>query len=360
MSSKSFRLFLFVIFLLVPAPVNIFAWGGEGHEITVRIAANFLTPAARAGVIELLKVDAANNAEYYREKCSNVFALTKKNALTNAEENTLLSDGLACIASWADPPVKDQRNYTSNWHFVDIPVAFATSANPARFTYDPARDCITDPARGDCAVQALFRLQPVLGNPKIPGQEKHKFGEEPTSRADALKFFVHIVGDIHQPLHCVTDKPSKAAVGNPKDLGDLGGNTKLATWFGNATTPYGPMNLHSVWDTGFIGHTMQTRNLTEMQYTQKLIDGIDKTKLAQMQSGDYLAWIAESYNFAVNNAYGKLPKLDPACEMTVKGKKVMGCFRLSDDYYNANNSIVEQQLRSGGVRLAGLLNSILK
>ena len=320
MSSKVFgSYFLFAVFLISALSSNAFAWGNEGHHITVRIAANYLDPLARIEVIKLLREDAKNNEPYYRQNCPKVFALTERKMLSASEADALLSDGLACVASWADPPVKRQRNYTSNWHFVDIPVIFAASP-PTRFTYDAARDCRTDARSGDCAIQALERFQPVLANYKNSAVEDHEFGEELTVRAEAMKFFVHIIGDIHQPLHCVTDKKDKAAVSNPKDVGDMGGNLKYATWFGEANTPYGAMNLHSIWDGGFIERTMQNNNWTEIQYAQKLIDGIDaeKSKMAAMQKGDYLSWTAESYDLAIESGYGKLPKIDPACRINYK------------------------------------------
>jgi hypothetical protein len=365
-----FRLFFFA-FLIVSLSGSAFAWGGEGHHITVRIAASFLSPAARDEVIKLLKVDAVNNESYYKQNCQNVLTLTKKSALSTAEKTTLLSDGLACVASWADPPVKRERPYTSNWHFVDIPIVMATSANPTLFTYDSARDCRADSRSGDCALQALERFQPILANFKNPAVKGHEFGEELTTRAEALKYFIHIMGDIHQPMHCATDKKSKAAVNDPKDVGDMGGNLVFVTWFGVATTFFGANELHAVWDEDFIGRTMQNKKFTEPQYAQFLVKNIsqDNLKSLQNQPADFLSWASESYKLSVTNAYGKLPKLDATCKVMKKeneplldrnGKQVMGCYRLSEDYYNTNNPIVEQRLQAGGVRLAGLLNSMFK
>jgi S1/P1 Nuclease len=350
--------------LIAMLPGNAHAWGLEGHRITARIAAMYVNPVARAEIIKLLRTDIRNNAGYYRENCSNVLGLGKKRTLTKKEEEAFLVEGMACIAPWPDPPVKSQRNYTSNWHFVDIPVVMNNpggSDHPLRFKYDPSRDCIMDAERGDCAAQALERLRAVLGNPKIPSQKGHEYGEEMTARAEALKFFVHIVGDIHQPLHCVTDKKDEQAVSNPKDLGDMGGNLKIATWFGEPKTPYGLMNIHSIWDGGIITHTMKVENLTETQYYQNLLKAIPargSRELAEMQKGDFYIWFEETYDLAVRQAYGKLPRLDPNCGATKDGK-LTGCYQLADDYYNANKGFVDQQLMMGGVRLGRLLNDIL-
>ena len=347
----------FVAFFTVLPLVNVLAWGDEGHRITVRIAARHLDSQARAEVGRLILADVRNNGFYYQQSCPNVFAISKKpaNEWTDADKNTFVYDGLACIASWADPPVKNQRNYTSNWHFVDIPVVRATSQSPLRYSYDAARDCPTDEKRGDCAVQALRRLEFVLGNPKKQG---HVYGEELTTRADAFKFFIHIVGDIHQPLHCVTHKKNEQAVADLTDTGDLGGNFTLVSWFGDTDTPYGFMNLHSVWDSSIIERAIQSETQKETGYTNRLISNSQSLNLAQIQAGDTSDWIAKSYDLAVTNAYGKLPVFDGACQMKFENQTKTGCHKLSENYYSVNKSKIEEQLIYGGVRLAKKLNSL--
>ena len=346
---------------LLPAPA--LAWGDEGHRITARIAARFLTPAAAREVSTLLRNDARNNPAYFQKQCPAVLALSRKSQLTNTEAATFLVEGMACVAPWPDPPVKDQRPYTANWHFVDIPVIMKSAGGPRRFTYDPGRDCVMDFRRGDCAIQALGRLWAVLGNAKVPNQKGHEWGEELTSRSEALKFFVHIVGDVHQPLHNVTDKADEKAAADPKNMGDIGGNRKYATWFGDATTPYGLMNLHSVWDSGIIDRTLQVNKLTEDGYYKKLFQEINAAggaALAKMQAGDMFAWTADTYDTAVQSAYGKLPPLSPDCgAKDEKTGEMSGCYKLADEYYSANKGVVDSQLKLGGVRLAKLLNDAL-
>ena len=105
-----------------------------------------------------------------------------------------------------------------------------------------------DDARGDCAILAVRRFRPVLANPK----------EHSIARAEALKFIVHIIGDLHQPLHCVTDKRD---FNNLNDLGDIGGNQKIVqfnvpAWDNDRHKDVNPRwseqwNLHSVWDEAF-------------------------------------------------------------------------------------------------------------
>jgi len=131
---------------------------------------------------------------------------------------------LASVASWADD-VRDARPETSNWHFVDIPLAAPK--------YDAARDCKNDPKYGFCIVAELDRLRHELrcatGNDQV----------------EALKFAVHFVGDIHQPLHTV--------------LEDKGGNDiavdLLMRGFtcGRTCEPSEiATNFHAAWDFGLI------------------------------------------------------------------------------------------------------------
>ncbi|HJW39898.1 MAG TPA: S1/P1 nuclease, partial [Rhizomicrobium sp.] len=163
-----------------------FAWGPEGHSIVAEIAQRRLSPAAAASV------------------------------------ETILGKGhsLASVASWADDQ-RAARPDTYNWHFVDIPLADGT--------YDPATECKPDP-KGDCAIAALDRLKQQL-----------RCGDA-AARLDALRFAVHLVGDIHQPLHTIAEQ--------------RGGNDipvkvtfKGATCTGNCDLD---TNFHAVWDTFLI------------------------------------------------------------------------------------------------------------
>jgi hypothetical protein len=111
-----------------------------------------------------------------------------------------LADKLACIAPWPDPPLKDARQYTANWHFVDIPVNASDPDHPVPDNYDQARDCRMDDNRGDCAILALRRLRQILGDIKPltnrDGDDLRPYLESAGARTEALRFIVHIVGDL--------------------------------------------------------------------------------------------------------------------------------------------------------------------
>ena len=336
---------VFCALVILVIPLNGLAWGDIGHRVVARIAARRLSPQVRASVVELLKADIKLNQGYYSSTCPDVLALGNNAVLNEAQTATFTELGLACIASWADPPLKDERLYTSNWHFVDVPVNLNGPHGPVLSTFLTSRDCLMNDERGDCAFLALKRLRPVLAN------ETELAG----SRAEALKFIVHIIGDLHQPLHCITDKKN---FNNASDLGDIGGNRKsvqfnVTAWDGNAHRDINPRwtkhwNLHSVWDEGLIDAYLKIQNLTEDSYVAQLTQPLATMKpadLAQLQGGDSVAWMKESYKLAVDRAY-KLPSFDSG----------YGGYILQPAYYESNHGVVEQQLLKAGLRLAEFLD----
>ena len=164
---------LAVAFVLISCwlgSATVQAWGPEGHRIIGRIAEAHLTPQAQAGVKDLL------------------------NPLNSTSQLSRLSDDqISCWADWI------RHNWTNSvpWHFVDIPY------NAAQ--YDPIRDCAN---HNGCVVEAIHTFSKVLA-------DKHAKREQ---RLEALKFVVHFVGDIHQPLHCAERN------------GDKGGNFRMVTF----------------------------------------------------------------------------------------------------------------------------------
>ena len=144
-----------VLVLLAGTAGPALAWGYEGHRIVAEIAEQYLEPLTVRQVRELLALE---------------------NATTLAE-----------VSTWADE-IRPRRPETAPWHFVDIPVHPAPGTSAA---YDAARDC----PRGDCVVAAIERFAAVLRDKDAA----------PRRRLEALKWVVHFVADIHQPLHCADD-----------------------------------------------------------------------------------------------------------------------------------------------------------
>jgi hypothetical protein len=113
------------------------------------------------------------------------------------------------VGSWADDYRHDHPE-TGPWHYIDIPLADSKM--------DLAREC----ANGDCVIAKTEEFLAVLKGP----------GADSAKRAEALKFVIHFIGDMHQPLH-------------DEDDGDKGGNARHVIFDGR------PDNLHWIWDTGY-------------------------------------------------------------------------------------------------------------
>ncbi len=214
---------LVAIAMLMNMAGQAFAWDDEGHRVAAEIAEHYLEPATARQVRELLAIE---------------------NATT-----------LADVSTWADQ-IRPQRAYTAPWHFVGIPV-HPPSGTP--MAYDAARDC----PRGDCVVAAIERFAGVLRDKSAP----------PRDRLEALKFVVHFVADVHQPLHCADDN-------------DSNGNDTRVIFLGQH------MTLHAVWDGGILA-AVQIGN--ERTYALKLTQSISAENLAQWRGGSSADWATESY-----------------------------------------------------------------
>src|SRR5262249_25132083 len=142
---------------------------------------------------------------------------------------------LASLSSWADE-VQVLRPATRNWHFVNIPFDAAG--------YDAVRDCSERPG-GDCIVRAIDRARQTLADRSKPQHE----------RAEALMFLVHLIADLHQPMHAV-------------DRHDAGGTQLQVKFLGQA------MSLHNVWDFAMIDH----RTFYWGEYVRALEQGLPQGK----------------------------------------------------------------------------------
>jgi hypothetical protein len=249
------------------------AWGYEGHYVIAEIADKYLGPSASRQVHALLAID---------------------NASTLAE-----------VSTWADE-IRSQRPDTASWHFVNIPIDPPAGTMAS---YDPGRDC----ARGNCIVEKLREFAAELGDDTLP----------PRRRLEALKFIVHFVADIHQPLHC-------------SDHHDRGGNTVQVEFMGY------PTNLHAVWDTALIVNSGFT---DERSYAMDLAHHVTPEQVSEWSSIDIENWANESYHIARDVIYPDLPHR---------------AGQLDNDYERFALPIVSQQLAKAGIRLAALLTMVLK
>jgi hypothetical protein len=267
--------FLFIVHLTV-FQASVRAWGTTGHRIVARLAQRQLSPHARQEVRQLLRQ----------------------------------GETLESVSTWADV-IRNSRPETKRWHYVDILLEHDT--------YDPARDCKRTPF-GDCIINALDEARGILADPARLETFKLVLAnpqESRQARYEALKFLVHFIGDLHQPLHCA-------------DNHDQGGNGLKVTFFGAAT------NLHKVWDSDIIARA-------GFNQTVNRAAALPRTHETVTLAGDSFAdWALEAHRLAVEHAYKNIP--------TNK--------RLGQSYYQSNRPVVDAQLQKAGLRLARVLNEI--
>ncbi|HSU67790.1 MAG TPA: S1/P1 nuclease [Tepidisphaeraceae bacterium] len=273
------------IVLFAAIPLRAWAWGNEGHEIVGRIATARLTDKAAAEVRAL--IGSAN-----------------------------LGDDDIC--NWADA-IKLERGETKPWHYVDIPVD--KDNHPTKF--DPARDCKDE----QCVIGQINHFVSVLKDPKAARSD----------RIDALKFVVHFVGDIHQPLHCA-DRPYGS---QPHDRG---GNSVHVIIAGSKQ----PWNLHSIWDFYLVQSLLGQTSVAD--YSAALTSKITAAQSAEwLASKDPVSWANESNEIAAKVVYNNIPS-QPASPRPIA---------LDEAYFATAKPVVEQQLTKAGVRLAQVLNDAL-
>lgn len=244
------------------------AWGAQGHRLVARIAERELTPQAHAEVDRLLA----------------------------GEPNPSLPG----IAAWADALRRsdpDLGKRSARWHYVNL------GEHGCR--YLPARDC----PGGDCVVQALATQSAILADHDQPLP----------ARRQALKFVVHLAGDIHQPMHAGYAR-------------DKGGNDFQLQFDGAGS------NLHALWDGGML----RDRHLGDDAYLQRLL------ALPAPHAGPGPALPPAGAAWA-----------QAACRIATAPGAYPPRHVLSGDYLATWRPVAETQLRLAGDRLAAILNAAL-
>jgi hypothetical protein len=262
---SGFQLALALVLLLIPSSLH--AWAREGHEIIAILAEQRLHPDVRDAVVALL------------------------------EGTTLVK-----AASWAD---KVLTHETAPWHYVKIDLT--------ETEYDAARVCPQD----QCVIGQIERFRHLLATGDGDMRKRQK----------ALKYLIHLVGDLHQPLHAGQND-------------DHRGYDVQVEFIGETIDPYSqtPWNLHAVWDRGIL----EVRDRDAHHYAERLNAWLHAQPEGAFQDGSVVDWAMESHRIAKDHVY----------VLPVDRK-------LGEEYYRASVPVVDQQLAKAGVRLAKLLNDAL-
>jgi len=291
--------------LLLLAPGQTWCWGDEGHKTVARIAAAHLTESARLVIEEILKQDST-------------FAAPA--GITDSA-----AEAMARAAIWPDH-MPGGKGATAPWHYIDIGL-FEGPSHMAERCPD-----------GNCIVAKMTQYLVKL--------KQHKAdGSWPESKE--LAFLLHFAGDIHQPLHCVSDA-------------DAGGNCVNVTGFD-------PMrNLHAVWDLTLVDKLVA-------QDGPGMIAGMETRFQGKVRHWERYGSIdniaADSFRVAKTQVYGKarprLPVIATFIDVQPRNCSAEAPASLREvmvdgprSYGAESINIVREQLYKGGVRLAAMLNAI--
>ena len=245
----------------------LLSWGVTGHRTIGKIAAGHLTSQATAAVHELIG-------------------------------DTTLAE----ISTWPDE-VRSQPAYrnTASWHYINLPPGLSKADFETKVKGMTQENVFT----------ALQQQEQLLGSA----------GSTRAQKVEALKYIVHFVGDLHQPMHVSREE-------------DKGGNTIQLNYDGNGT------NLHALWDSKLIDHQGLSYEQMAEQY-----DHATATQIKQWQNDPLIQWLWESYQ-ASSTLYAEVDAMNTRA--------------IDDSYYQAHIAIVQDRIEKAGIRLAGVLNTIFQ
>jgi hypothetical protein len=266
------------------------AWGDLGHKVTALVAYRHMTPKARLAL----------------------------DAMLAGDRDTLTPPDFASRSTWADK-YRNTHRETAAWHFVDIEIDHpdlkgACVDFPALGQTQPASQ---GPAQ-DCVVNKIDEFAAELKNPATP----------PAERLLALKFLIHFIGDLHQPLHAA-------------DHADRGGNC-----IGLVPPKALAGNLHAYWDVAVV----EALGPSAEQIADALDVRLTAGQMKDWAGGTPSSWAMESFEVGRRDAYA-LPSR-PTCQSP-------GSIALSAAYQAQAQSDAATQLLKAAARMAKLLNDAL-
>jgi hypothetical protein len=259
-----------------------FAWWGTGHMVVANIAYQRLNATAKAEVDRLLTIDAL------------------------PESKTFVTASV-----WADDLKSMGVHAHDEWHYLDIP-------------FSPDNSPLPSVERSGNVEWAIGQCVQTLKSAKAPDGEK----------ARALKFLIHFVGDVHQPLHC-TARVTKAFPN-----GDRGGND-FAVKAGRLK------NLHSYWDSAAglfedVKRPMDSEGEKTINgYSDRATKDNPPSSFQNLTETSYRKWVEEGSALAQSQVYATTEGAEPTDDYKTKAQKT--CFR---------------QIALAGYRLADLINAI--
>ena len=315
---KRFGVYLSFLYglILLFWPSTAHAWGCKGHQTVALIAERHLTPETQQWVQKLLSENPID---------------PKLNRYCGGANRDAMADG----STWADDVRGERKN--GPWHYIDIPRG---SQHGPLEPYCGQAGCVT---------KAIGEQLAIL-------KDKNA---DATKRAEALRYIIHFVGDLHQPLHTITNADEG---GNCVPLKYLRRNPR------EHNHSYSP-NLHSVWDSAIPERDAEGADPAEYAET---LDALYAADIEGWQKAGIHVddWVWEGYDFAENVVYGNLtPKIGIEPNVAVHsctddnniGQRLLHQnIAAGEAYQEKAATVAEKRIVEGGVRLAMILNDAVK
>jgi nuclease S1 len=322
MTTRLFAAIATTLLLFFVLPSDVRAWGCRGHQTIAFLAEKHLTPEARE---VFQKVLAENPIDpKLKRYCGSAVA----------------GNAFADASTWADDVRSERKN--GPWHYIDIP------RGKEHGSLEPY--CGKD----GCVTLAIEQQRAIL----------HDKAADAVKRAEALRYIIHFVGDLHQPLHATNNA-------------DNGGNCVPVTYLHHAPLPnvshperedYSP-NLHQIWDTEIVERDMEVPD--PRRFADELDEKSRPMQPAWQEAGIHIdGWAWESHDRAERIVYGGFaqkieiePNLQLAScsENNHMGRRMLEKHLVADEAYQGKAaSEAEQALAEAGVRLAMILNEAAK
>ena len=258
---RKYYLFTFILFIAF----TLLSWGVIGHRAIGKIAENHLSVEAKTAVKEILGDQSLSDVSTYADEIRS----------------------------------KPEFKKTGPWHYINLPLGLTQ----VQF------NLMVSAIAQDNVYSALLQCEQDLQRKTTTKEQK----------AFALKFIVHLVGDLHQPMHVSREE-------------DKGGNTIQLNFSGQGS------NLHRVWDSGLI----EKQGMTYEQLAASN-DKATPAEIKKWQEEPVLDWLYESYQVS-SQLYHEVDS--------------MKSHTIGDKYYNEHIAIVGERIEKSGIRLAGVLNTI--
>lgn len=309
-----------VLYFFLLAPV--YAWQQTGHQLTALLALRGLEPTVREKWLTILKHHPRLQQDFISKMPTSIRRATDK------EKETWL---FLQASVWPDLvrhlPEKQKAIYhQANWHYINEPIFLSTDAETIWKQHTEKQN--TD------ILKALNKAISILrSNISSPGE-----------KAISLCWLLHLVGDLHMPLHTAL-----LVTETVYPQGDAGGGGIPLMGGGRSWR-----NLHGFWD-ALPGEERELNDLNHKLDLWLAINPVDTTS-PQVKTSSFKMWKNESHQLAVTFAYA--PTILVAIEEAEKEKRPVKALLLSSEYRKKSIQLARQQTIIGGYRLGVLLNSV--